>query len=176
MSIKYSLILNHLTDDPEDHMTVVQDQQSRIIDDIIDEMVDRGSTVTKADILSVVEEYQAVIAKFLENGDSINTPLFQTSVSIEDQTDSFDRSRHYVRLNVNPGSRIGEIAESLPVKEQPTLEIFKDFGSDTRDEPLTPGAAEIRGSPPQYRSRSDRPGRFLYRFRRHRNQGRYAYA
>lgn len=157
MSIKYSLIPNHLTADPEDHMAVVQDQESRTIDDIIEEIAGRGSTVTKADILSVVEEYQAVIAKFLANGDSINTPLFRTSASISgvftDQTDSFDRSRHYVRLNVNPGSRIGEIAEELPVekvaavKVQPTLEIFKDFGSDTQNETLTPGgAAEIRGS------------------------------
>ena len=157
MSIKYSLIPNHLTTDPEDHMAIVQDQTSRTIDDIINEIADRGSTVTKPDILSVVEEYQAVITKFLEDGDRINTPLFRTSASIsgvfEDQTDSFDRSRHYVRLNVNHGSRLGEIAEDLPVEQvqanmaRPVLELFKDFVSDTRNETLTPGgAAEIRGS------------------------------
>ncbi|PAU94562.1 hypothetical protein CK503_07140 [Aliifodinibius salipaludis] len=157
MSIKYSLIPNNLTSDPEDHMAVVQDQTSRTIDDIIDEIADRGSTVTKADILSVVEEYQAVIAKFLEDGDSINTPLFRTSASIsgvfEDQTDSFDRSRHYVRLNVNPGPRIGEISEDLPVEKvaatrvEPVLELFKDFASDTQNDTVTPGgAAELRGS------------------------------
>ncbi|WP_441001339.1 DNA-binding domain-containing protein [Fodinibius sp. SL11] len=157
MSIKYSLIPNNLTSDPEDHMAVVQDQASRTIDDIIDEIADRGSTVTKADILSVVEEYQAVIAKFLKNGDRLNTPLFRTSASIsgvfEDQTDSFDRSRHYVRLNVNPGPRIGEIAEDLPVEKvaatrvEPVLELFKDFASDTQNDTVTPGgAAELRGS------------------------------
>ena len=157
MSIKYSLIPNHLTSDPEDHMAIVQDQTSRTIDDIIEEIADRGSTVTKADILSVVEEYQAVIAKFLEDGDIINTPLFRTSASIsgvfDDQTDSFDRLRHYVRLNVTPGSRIGEIAEDLSVEKvaatriEPVLEIFKDFISDTQNDTLTPGgAAEIRGS------------------------------
>ena len=157
MSIKYSLIPNHLTADPEDHMAIVQDQATRTIDDIIEEMADRGSTVTKADILSVVEEYQAVIAKFLANGDSINTPLFRTTASISgvfaNQADNFDRSRHYVRLNVNPGSRLGEIAEDLPVekvqaiKVRPVLDLFKDFNSGTQDETLTPGgAAEIRGS------------------------------
>ncbi len=95
MSINYSLIPNHLTDDPSDYMAVVQDQQTRTMDDIIDEMADRGSTVTKADILSVMEDYQAVLAKFLSNGDRINTPLFKTSASIsgvfEDQTNNFDR-------------------------------------------------------------------------------------
>lgn len=157
MSIKYSLTPNHLTSDPEDHMAVVQDQAARTIDDIIDEIADRGSTVTKADILSVVEEYQSVIAKFLENGDRINTPLFRTSASIsgvfDDKTDDFDRSRHYVRLNVNPGPRIGEIAENLPVERvaanriEPVLEIFKDFVSDMQNDTVTPGgAAELLGS------------------------------
>lgn len=157
MSIKYSLIPNHLTSDPEDYMAIVQDQSSRTIDDIIDEIADRGSTVTKADILSVVEEYQAVIAKFLANGDRINTPLFRTSASIsgvfDNKTDNFDRSRHYVRLNVNPGPRIGEIAEELPVEKvaatrtAPVLELFKDFASDTQDDTITPaGAAELQGS------------------------------
>jgi hypothetical protein len=157
MSIKFSLIPNHLTDDPSDYMAVVQDQQTRTMEDIIDEMADRGSTVTKADILSVMEDYQSVLAKFLSNGDRINTPLFKTSASIsgvfEDQTDGFDRSRHYVRLNVNPGSRIGEIAEDLPVekvsvtKVQPVLELFKDFSTATQNDTITPGSSgEVRGS------------------------------
>lgn len=171
MSIKYSLIPNHLTDDPEDHMAIVQDQRSRTIDDIIDEIADRGSTVTKADILSVVEEYQAVIAKFLENGDRINTPLFKTSASISgvftDKTDSFDRSRHYVRLNVNPGSRIGEIAEKLPVEKvsatrvEPVLEFFKDFASDTQDTITPGGAAELQGSHLKVDSSDDDQGVFF---------------
>ncbi|MDX1636774.1 MAG: DNA-binding domain-containing protein [Balneolaceae bacterium] len=157
MSIKYSLVPNHLTDDPNDHMAIVQDQPARTIDDIIDRMVERGSTVTRADILSVIEEYQAVVASFLEEGDRINTPLFRTSASIsgvfEDPTDRFERGRHYVRLNVNPGPRIAEIAETLSVEKvaadrtQPVLEQFKDFGSDTLNETVTPGnAAEISGS------------------------------
>lgn len=118
-------------------------------------MADR-KTVTKADILLVMEDYQAVVAKFLSDDYSINTPLFKTRVSIsgvfKDQQDSFDRSRHYVRLNVNPGSRIGEIAGDLSVEKvratevRPVLELFKDLSSDTRNETVTPGgAAEIRG-------------------------------
>lgn len=138
-------------------MAIVQDQASRTIDDIINEIANRGATVTKADILSVIEEYQAVIAKFLKNGDRINTPFFRTSDSIsgvfENQTDSFDRSRYYVRLNVNPGSRIGEIAEDLSVEKvvatrvDPVLELFKDFAGDTQNDTVTPGgAAELLGS------------------------------
>jgi len=157
MSIKYSLIPNHLSADPDDYMAIVQDQPVRTIEDVINEIVDRGSTITKPDILSVVEEYQAVIAKFLRSGDRLNTPLFKTKASIKgvfgNQTDRFDRSRHYIRLNVSPGSRIGEIADALSVekvsatKARPVLELFKDFATDTQNETVTPGSgAEIRGS------------------------------
>lgn len=157
MSIQYSLIPNHLTDNPDDHMAIVQDQTARDLDDIIEEMDFRGSTLTKEDILSVIEGYHTVIAKFLEDGDRINTPLFRTSTSIsgvfEDASDRFDSSRHYVRLNVNPGPRIGEISGELSVEKvqatriRPVLQTFRDYTTESKNDTITPGApAELRGS------------------------------
>jgi hypothetical protein len=157
MGLKYSLYPNHLTDDPDDHMAIVQDQTSRNIEDIVDRMINRGSTVTKADALSVIEEYESAIADVLSDGDSVNTPLMRISASIpgvfEDQFDSFDSSRHYVRLNVNPGPRISEIAGDIEVEKKdtiqpgPILKRFKDVNSDTTNETLSPGGVgEIRGS------------------------------
>jgi hypothetical protein len=157
MSITYSLIPNHLTDAPNDYMAVVEGQRTRNIDDVIDAIVDRGSTVTRADILSVMEGYQAVVNTFLDDGDRVQTPIFRTSTSIKgvfvDQTDTFDRSRHYIRLNITPGERIGSIAEGLTVEKvaatqtRPVLELYKDFSTDTLNETITPGSSgELRGS------------------------------
>src|SRR5699024_10157343 len=120
MSIKYALYPNHLTADPNDHQAIVQDQTSRSIVDIIDIMIIRGSTVTKPDALSVIEPYEAAIEEVLTNGYRVNTPLMRISASIQgvfnDEFDSFDSSRHYVRLNVNPGSRINKIAGDTSVE------------------------------------------------------------
>lgn len=157
MSIKYALYPNHLTDDPEDHLAIVQDQNSRSIEDIIDIMINRGSTVTKADALSVIEEYEAAIAEVLNNGDSVITPLMKVSASIqgvfEDEFDAFDPSRHYVRLNVHPGERISEIAGNATVERiqasrpEPHPQVFKDVITDTTNESITSGGVgELRGS------------------------------
>lgn len=157
MSLKYSLIPNHLTDDPDDYMGIVQDQQSHTIEDIIDIMIGRGSTVTKAEALSVIEEYEAAVEQILASGGSVNTSLFRTKDSIAgvftDQFDTFDPSRHYIRRNIIPGQRIGGSTVEMPVEKvsanrvRPVLEYFRDFTSGTQSETLTPGGtAEIRGS------------------------------
>ncbi|WP_109832459.1 DNA-binding domain-containing protein [Reichenbachiella versicolor] len=156
MPIKYALFQNHLTSDPDDYMAVVQDQDSKSKEEIIDDMISRGSTVTRAEALSVLEEFEASVERSLEDGFSINTPLFKISPSIQGvfyESDNFDRSQHYVRLNVTPGNRIGEIAGGIDVKKvnavspQPTLVSFKDVISGTSNETLTSGGVgEINGS------------------------------
>lgn len=57
MSLKFALFENHLTSDPSDYMAVVQYLQSKEQEDVFDLMINRGSTVTKAEALSVFEEY-----------------------------------------------------------------------------------------------------------------------
>lgn len=156
MAIKYALYPNHLTDNPDDHMAIVVDQTSRSMEYLIDIMIGRGSTVTKADALSVIEEYEAAIVQALKNGDSINTPLFRINASIPgvffDRDDRYDPSRHEIRLNLNPGSRLREAIELLSVEKveptppRPVLQVFRDIGSDTINELITPGSVgEISG-------------------------------
>lgn len=147
--IRYSLFPNRLTADPNVHMAIVQDQKMRTMSDIIDIMIGRGSTVTKAEAFSVIEEYEAAITQLLASGDSINTPLFRITASVSgvfnDQNDVFDRSRHYVRLNVIPGGRIGEIADRISTEKmltvipKPVLVQFKDVNTNTLNESITPG-------------------------------------
>ena len=55
------------------------------------------------------------------NGGSINTPLFNTNFSITgmftDENDTFDKSRHAVKLNVNAGSAIREAASKTTTQK-----------------------------------------------------------
>ncbi|MCW9705498.1 DNA-binding domain-containing protein [Fodinibius salsisoli] len=156
MSLKYALYPNYLTTDPNDYMAIVQDQESHEIEDIIDLMISRGSTVTKAEALSVIEEYEAAIEKVLEGGDSVNTSIMRVTGSMpgvfNDLTDRYDESRHYVRLNMNPGPRVKRAAQNIEVEKieadrpEPALKLFEDVASDTTNETLTPGGvAKITG-------------------------------
>ncbi|MCV9386365.1 DNA-binding domain-containing protein [Reichenbachiella ulvae] len=157
MAIKYALFDNHLTSDPNDKMAVVQDQESRTREDVINRMIGRGSTVTKAEALSVLEEFEAAVQEELEDGYSINTPLFKISPSIQgvfnSESDNFTPGEHLLKLNVTPGIRIGEIAPNIKVekvdasKPKPNIVTCKDVATDTLNETLTPGGVgDLRGS------------------------------
>ncbi|MDR8394602.1 DUF4469 domain-containing protein [Aliifodinibius sp. S!AR15-10] len=148
MSLTYSLYENHLTENSNDYLAVVRDQDSHSLEEIVDFMATRGSTVTRADTLSVLEEFEAAIAQILLRGGSINTPLFRISGAISGvftgPTDSFDPGRHEVKLNVNPGMRVKRLAERIsvekvsPASPKPKLLRYYDNGSDTTNETLSP--------------------------------------
>ncbi|MDR8393022.1 DUF4469 domain-containing protein [Aliifodinibius sp. S!AR15-10] len=148
MPISFSLQENHLTDNPNDYVARVQDQANRDIEYIVEQMTSRGSTVTPAEAMSVLEEFELAVAKVLQQGDSITTPLFRINASItgvfDDPEDDFDPERHEVKLNVNPGQRISSIAEEVPVEKiaadrrEPVLRRYHDGGSGTTNETLSP--------------------------------------
>lgn len=157
MSLDYALFENHLTSDPNDYMAVVQNQQSKNQEDVIDLMVSRGSTVTKAEALAVFEEYALAVEQLVKNGHAVNTPLFNLSLSVkgvfnrEDET--FNPSAHSVKINVTPGTRLKEMASGVSVRRvqgtspQPDPLYLDDLGSGTRNDALTPGnIARLKGS------------------------------
>lgn len=151
MSVKYALFKNHLTPNPNDYTAVVQGNDSRTEEDVIDVMIGRGSTVTKAESLSVSEEKAAAIEDMLKQGYSINTPLFNVSISISGifngEDDRFDPERHQVKLNLTPGTRLKAITSQIAVervsanKILPILRTFTDENSNTINANLSPGGA-----------------------------------
>lgn len=172
MALKFALFENHLTSDPNDYMAVVQDVPAKMQDDVFDVMISRGSTVTKAEALSVTEEYTVALLQLLKDGYSINTPIFNLSPSIKgvfhgaDQ--SFNKAIHSVKINVTPGARLREIESQIIVEKvkgaspQPDIEYIDDLGSGTRNEQLTPGnIAQIRGSRLKFDSSDPAQGIYL---------------
>ena len=123
-SIKYGLRENLLTADPDDCMAQVVDARTYTQEDIAQEMIKRGSSLTAADIAAYqkleVEVYKDIIA----NGGNLNTPLISTSFSITgvftNQTDSCDKNRHVIRLNVNAGAELREAAAKTTVQKVET--------------------------------------------------------
>lgn len=157
MALKFALFENHLTSDPDDYMAVVQNLQSKTQEDVINLMISRGSTVTKAETLSVLEEYRVAIEQLLKDGYAINTPIFNLSPSVkglfQGPGQNFNPALHSVKINITTGTRLREVGKLIPVERvkgaspQPDPEIIEDMGSGTRNDQLTPrNIARLKGS------------------------------
>lgn len=148
--LPYALFENKLTSDPDDFTAQVQSVGTISDESLIDDMTSRGSTLTRAEAKSFLEEYQLSIRKGLLAGYSINTSLFNISPSIvgvfNGKEDSFDATRHAVRVNVTPGIKLrGMEAEFKPVKTEtvkpiPSLLDFRDVASSLVNQVITPGS------------------------------------
>ena len=101
---------NLLTAKPDDYMAQVTDSQVFTLDDVIDRMVKRGTTVTRTDLVAIMQLYTQECSFIVEEGGSLNTPLINTSMSItgvfDGADDSFDKKRHAVSLNINAGTAL----------------------------------------------------------------------
>jgi hypothetical protein len=120
-------------------------------------MIGKGSTVSRAEALSVIEEYEYAIADAIQKGNNLNTGLFKVHPSISgvfiNDEDGFDETRHAIKLNLNPGQRLIEASEKIELKKveivspQPVIQQFINLKSNTVNENFTPGqVASIKGS------------------------------
>lgn len=157
MPLKYSLIENPMTPDPNDRMARPFVNRRLTISDVFAHMISRGSTVTTAEALSVYEELCLSVEQLALAGNSIKTSLFNIGPAIkgvfDGDDDSYDPKRHMVRLTMSPGKRLRLIEKKIvlekvpPRKQQPVPLHFFDNTSETQDQLITPGgAARITGS------------------------------
>ena len=106
--LKYCLRENLLTPAPDDYMAQAADVRSYTLDEIIDLMMEKGSTLTRADVAATLQVYGEVCSLLIKDGCALNTPLMNTSMSIsgvfDGANDSFDKKRHTVNLNITAGT------------------------------------------------------------------------
>ncbi len=147
--LKYFLTLNKVSPTPNLYRAQPVTAGSITEEAIINYMIDRGSTVTKAEAKAMIEEYGAAMIFFLKQGFTINTDLFKLSPSISgvftDKNDSFDASRHQVNINAATGSRMDNVPQMIklekiaPTKVVPAPEDLLDVTSNKENSTLTPG-------------------------------------
>ena len=106
--LKYCLRENLLTPAPDDYMAQAADVRSYTLDEIIDLMMEKGTTLTRADVAATLQVYGEVVSAIIKDGSAVNTPLMNTSMSIsgvfDGANDSFDKKRHTVNLNITAGT------------------------------------------------------------------------
>ena len=155
--LKYALRENLLTAAPDDFMAQVQDVRSYTLDEIIDAMMQKGSTLTRADVAAVLQIYGEVCASIIADGSALNTPLMNTSLSISGvfngANDAFDKKRHTVNLNISAGTLLRSVLPKVKcektgtVSTDPYINEVKDVVSGTINTTLTKGGVvQITGS------------------------------
>ncbi len=106
MSVFFALYPNHLTTDPGDYYAVAQPARTRKNEDIADHIMEMGSTVTRADILSVLQDRDRAVRVMLLDGDRVTTSLVSLYVTIKGVFDGptapFDAGKHQFNLVATP--------------------------------------------------------------------------
>ena len=150
MAINYCLLENNLTSDPNDYAAQVKITSSADLEQIADRMIEQGSTVTKADILAVLEDTIKASEGLLLEGYRVQLgglcELFPRIKGVFNGiTDTFDSSRHRVDVGANPGIRVrkavrngANVAKQETIKPTPALLEYVDLGSGETNSTITP--------------------------------------
>jgi hypothetical protein len=122
--LEYVLEENLLTDDPEDFRAQVVNVVSYTQNDIIERIMRIGAGLTRSDVLSVLEAEKQVVCEIVEDGGAVTTELFNIFPSIggnfDGATDTFDSSRHRVRINLRIGTALRNVVGDVKPKKVTT--------------------------------------------------------
>lgn len=157
MALKYVLVDNKLTPDPDDCTARTQDLRTVPYEEIIARMTGRGLTLTDTEVKSVFNEFEHLLIELLEEGCAVNTPFIKISPSIvgvfRNADDTFDPARHAVRLNASLGSSIVIDQRKMKLQKeklslvQPEILSVKDYQTLQMNEVIKRGGTvEITGS------------------------------
>jgi len=156
MVLKYSLAENLLTDREDDYTAQPHAGASLDIEAVITRVLQRGTLLTRTDILAVWNAICETVKDVHLEGNTVNTPLFNTSFSIsgvfDSPLDSFDPNRHKLNINVTKGHVLRETEKNVKLEKtnvpspMPQIQEVKDSISGLVNERITSGGViEIRG-------------------------------
>lgn len=147
--LKYALRENLLTPAPDDYMAQATDVRSYTLDEIIDLMMEKGTTLTRADVAATLQVYGEVVSAIIKDGSAVNTPLMNTSMSISGvfngANDAFDKKRHTVNLNITAGILLRSVLPKIKCEKtegastDPYITEVKDVVSGKTNDILTKG-------------------------------------
>lgn len=110
MTIKYHLHKNHLPNGADTYRARVEYVRAVNMEGVLDRMVMQHSTITRADMLAVLEEFLGAVLQLLLDGMRVVTPFGEFGLTIkgsfESMEDKFHAGRHRIELVLKPGQRL----------------------------------------------------------------------
>jgi len=154
--LKYSLVENLLTERPDDYSAQTHSMATLDKEAVITRILNRGTLLTRTDVLAVLNGFEETIVELLLEGNSLTLPLFNTSFSIsgvfENPLDSFDGNRHKLNINLTKGTLLRKAEKDVKFEKtnaaapMPQIQELRDSVSGTVNDKLTPkGVVELRG-------------------------------
>jgi hypothetical protein len=154
--LEYSLHENLLTERTDDFAAQPHVRNSYKRDQIIELMLQRGTSVTKTDIIAVLNNLEETVDYIVRNGGSVSLPLFDTGFSIggvfDSAMDVFDPARHKLHVTIRKSTVLRTAEKEVKLTKvnaagpQPIVLEVRDSVSGTVDTTLTSGGAvEING-------------------------------
>ena len=155
--IKYHLVENHLTKRADDYMAQVHASSAFDKNALVERMLQRGSLLTKTDIVAVLNGLEETVGDIIKEGGTITMPLFHTSFSISGVfngvTDSFDPLRHAVNINISKGTFLRNLQPEVSTEKTATpaptntiAEVKDSVTGEVNGKVTNGGVLEIFGS------------------------------
>jgi hypothetical protein len=174
MTIQYTLYQNKLTQSDNLYSAKVLKTASADTEDIIDRIVQQGSTLTRPDILAAIQSIFSAVSQMLLEGKRINfAGLCDFSCKIkgkfEGLDDRFDPARHIVDLCVTPAKKMQNyVRENAHTSKQatrlrtPSVFEYSDLASNTTNSFVTSGnIGSITGRNLSFNQQSEDEGIFF---------------
>ncbi len=154
--MKYFLYSNHITQNPDDCVAKVTQQETVSYDELIKMATRRGLTLTDTELTSAVKELTYTMIEVLSSGKAIDTPFVRLRPSIggvfTNKDDVFDPLRHSIKINCLVGRDINVNSSNIALEKvkyaiaTPFIERIFDYSTQEENDTVTPGgAAEING-------------------------------
>lgn len=149
MPIDFMLYRNGTLSDPHLCTARVRPTSSANMEAIVDFMM-QTATVSKPDVLGVLEGFFSAVEYMLLDGKNVVTPIavFRSAIQglFTDEQDSYDPSRHSVRATIAPGARLrrtmrlfAQVNKIHGVAPAPAPKRYHDVESGQDNSALTPG-------------------------------------
>lgn len=149
MSIKYAIINSKLAHTATGYVGHIRHDKTIQFDQLVDRVAHSNTTVSRSDVLSVLEDFITAVIDMVLDGKSVCTPLaiFKAGLrgTFENVGDNYDPSRHCVIARLRPGSRLRQAMRQArmekvdPVQPIPLPRTYIDGASGIQDKVLTPG-------------------------------------
>jgi hypothetical protein len=157
MTIQYKLFENHLPNGADSYRARVAYNRVVDLDGVIETMDYRSSSITRADMLAVLEDFHQALLMLLWEGTKVVTPFGVYGLTVkghfESTLDRFDARRHRLEITTKPGQRLQqEFARKARAKKKkairpnPIPECYRNLADSEVDGILTPGRmAQVTG-------------------------------
>ncbi len=156
MALQYELFKNHLGANPKGYHARVVQQDIYNRQRLIEMMVNRGTTLTKADIEASLTCLDEVIGEIVKNGHGLNTGCFTLHLDIkgsfDDVSSHFNPSENKLVINMNATKQLKDLLSEVEVQKvyssgnESKIVRVEDILSNSFDKYLSPsGPVKIFG-------------------------------